>query len=72
MGRVKTIRVSDTTNRMSWDEFARIVREMFCPRTAIKKLEEEFLRLEQGNVTVRYYTSTNKDERIYLAVGGFA
>ena len=53
MGRVKEVRVSDTINRMSWDECARIFREMFCPRTTIKQLEEEFLRMEQGNVTVR-------------------
>nr|KAJ0196938.1 hypothetical protein LSAT_V11C700370510 [Lactuca sativa] len=36
---------------MSWDECVRIFREMFCPRTMIKQLEEEFLRMEQGNVT---------------------
>ena len=54
MGRVKAISVPDTTNRMSWDEFARIIREMFCPRMTIKQLEEEFFRLEQGNVTVGY------------------
>nr|KAJ0208383.1 hypothetical protein LSAT_V11C500276030 [Lactuca sativa] len=29
----------------------------FCPRTAVKQLEEEFLRLEQGNMIVREYTT---------------
>ena len=53
MGRVKEVKVSNTINTMSWDECARILREMFCSRTVIKQLEEEFLRMEQGNVTVR-------------------
>nr|KAJ0199139.1 hypothetical protein LSAT_V11C600326000 [Lactuca sativa] len=56
------IRASDATNRMSWDKFTRIFREMVFPRTTIKQLEEKFLRPEQGNVIVREYT--NKDEKI--------
>ncbi|XP_023761374.1 uncharacterized protein LOC111909838 [Lactuca sativa] len=56
-GMVKEVRGRDTAKKMSWDEFLRIFKEKFCPRTAVKQLEEEFLSLEQGNMTVREYTT---------------
>nr|KAJ0192365.1 hypothetical protein LSAT_V11C800454700 [Lactuca sativa] len=56
-GMVKEVRGREAAKNMSWDEFLRIFKEKFCPRTAVKQLEEEFLRLEQGNMTVREYTT---------------
>ncbi|KAL4556843.1 hypothetical protein LXL04_035008 [Taraxacum kok-saghyz] len=56
-GMVKEVRERDVAKRMKWDEFIKIFKETFCPRTAIKQLEEEFLKLEQGNMMVREYTT---------------
>nr|KAJ0222512.1 hypothetical protein LSAT_V11C200051360 [Lactuca sativa] len=56
-GMVKDVRGREAAKNMSWDEFLRIFKEKFCPRTTVKKLEEEFLRLERGNMTVREYTT---------------
>lgn len=63
---VKVVRGLNTTKRMSWDKFTRIFKQMFFPQMPIKHFEEEFLRLEQGDMTVREYT--NKNQRIYLVV----
>ncbi|KAL4569027.1 hypothetical protein LXL04_024654 [Taraxacum kok-saghyz] len=54
---VKEVRGRDVAKRMSWDEFTKIFKETFCPQTAVKQLEEIFLKLEQGNMTVREYTT---------------
>nr|KAJ0209442.1 hypothetical protein LSAT_V11C400193850 [Lactuca sativa] len=40
----------DAAKRMMWDVFKRILKEKCFPRTTVNKLEEEFLRLEQGNM----------------------
>ncbi|KAL4571485.1 hypothetical protein LXL04_018245 [Taraxacum kok-saghyz] len=56
-GMVKEVRGRDVAKRMTWDEFTKIFKEKFCPRTAVKQLEEEFLKLEQRNMTVREYTT---------------
>ncbi|XP_023756602.1 uncharacterized protein LOC111905162 [Lactuca sativa] len=56
-GMVKEVRGCEVAKSMSLDEFLIIFKEMFCPRTTVKQLEEEFLRLEQGNMTVREYTT---------------
>nr|KAJ0201894.1 hypothetical protein LSAT_V11C600326700 [Lactuca sativa] len=56
-GMLKEVRGHKAAKNMSWDEFLIIFKEMFCLRTAVKQLEEEFLRLEQGNITVREYTT---------------
>ncbi|KAL4591616.1 hypothetical protein LXL04_004585 [Taraxacum kok-saghyz] len=56
-GMVKEVRGRDVAKRMTWDEFIKIFKEKFCPRTAVKQLEEEFLKLEQWNMTVREYTT---------------
>ncbi|KAI3763911.1 hypothetical protein L2E82_13911 [Cichorium intybus] len=53
----KVTRGADQARRMTWDEFKDIFMKKFCPRTSIKQLEEEFLRLEQGSMTVREYTT---------------
>nr|KAJ0192029.1 hypothetical protein LSAT_V11C800409330 [Lactuca sativa] len=55
-GMVKEVKGREEAKNMSWDEFLIIFKEKFCPRTTIKQLEEEFLRLEQENMTVREYT----------------
>ncbi|XP_023742966.1 uncharacterized protein LOC111891113 [Lactuca sativa] len=56
-GMVKEVRGREPAKNMSWDEFLRIFKETFCPRTTVKQFEEEFLKLEQGNMTVRKYTT---------------
>nr|KAJ0216260.1 hypothetical protein LSAT_V11C300142470 [Lactuca sativa] len=56
-GMVKEVRGREAAKKMSWDEFIIIFKENFFPRTAVKQLEEEFLRLEQGNMTMREYTT---------------
>ncbi|KAL4579890.1 hypothetical protein LXL04_016058 [Taraxacum kok-saghyz] len=56
-GMVKEVRGRDVAKRMTWNEYTKIFKETFCPRTAVKQLEEEFLKLEQGNMTVREYTT---------------
>ncbi|KAJ9536200.1 hypothetical protein OSB04_un000625 [Centaurea solstitialis] len=43
---------------MSWEDFRGIFIEKFCPKSEVKQLEEEFLRLEQGKMTVREYTTS--------------
>lgn len=48
---------SNIAKGMSWDEFVNVFKEQFCPKTAVQLLEEEFVRLEQGNMTVQEYTS---------------
>ncbi|XP_024963230.1 uncharacterized protein LOC112503424 [Cynara cardunculus var. scolymus] len=52
------LRGEEAVARMSWDEFKVLFNEKFCPRTVVKQLEEEFLRLEQGSLTVREYMTS--------------
>nr|KAJ0201351.1 hypothetical protein LSAT_V11C600336990 [Lactuca sativa] len=56
-GMVKEVRGHDAAVRMAWDEFTKIFKGKFCPRKAIKQLEEELLRSEQRNMSVREYTT---------------
>ncbi|KAI3507713.1 hypothetical protein L1887_22704 [Cichorium endivia] len=51
------VRGSDAVEKMSWEEFKKIFREKFCPRNYMRQQEEEFLRLEQGTLTVAEYTT---------------
>ncbi|XP_024969783.1 uncharacterized protein LOC112509157 [Cynara cardunculus var. scolymus] len=55
---ITNLRGEEAVARMTWGEFKVLFNEKFCPRTAIKRLEEEFLRLEQGIMTVREYTTS--------------
>ncbi|XP_024969149.1 uncharacterized protein LOC112508683 [Cynara cardunculus var. scolymus] len=55
---ITNLRGEEAVARMSWDEFKVLFNEKLCPRTAVKQLEEEFLRLEQGSLTVREYTTS--------------
>ncbi|KAI3747349.1 hypothetical protein L6452_09803 [Arctium lappa] len=50
-------RGSAAAREMSWAEFVKRFKAQFCPLAAIKKLEEEFLSLEQKDMTVREYTT---------------
>ncbi|KAL7603918.1 hypothetical protein Lser_V15G16743 [Lactuca serriola] len=56
-GMVNEVRGREAAKKMLWDEFMKSFKERFCPQTTIKQLEEEFLRLEQWNMTVREYTT---------------
>ncbi|XP_024962567.1 uncharacterized protein LOC112502789 [Cynara cardunculus var. scolymus] len=55
---ITNLRGEEVVARVTWGEFKVLFNEKFCPRTAIKQLEEEFLRLEQGIMTVREYTTS--------------
>ena len=55
---VSNLKGDETIARMTWEEFKVLFNEKFCPRSAVKQLEEEFLRLEQGTMTVREYTTS--------------
>nr|KAJ0209241.1 hypothetical protein LSAT_V11C400226580 [Lactuca sativa] len=46
-GMVKEVRGREAAKNMSWDDFLRIFKENFCPRTAVGA----------GNMTVREYTT---------------
>ncbi|XP_024965835.1 uncharacterized protein LOC112506040 [Cynara cardunculus var. scolymus] len=41
---------------LSWAEFVNRFKDQFCPKTAARQMEEDVLKLEQGNRTVREYT----------------
>ncbi|KAJ9536067.1 hypothetical protein OSB04_un000770 [Centaurea solstitialis] len=42
---------------MTWEEFTKEFNDQFCPPASLRQLEEEFMKLEQGNMTVRDYTA---------------
>ncbi|KAJ9564382.1 hypothetical protein OSB04_000348 [Centaurea solstitialis] len=42
---------------MTWEEFTKEFKDQFCPPASLRQLEEEFMKLEQGNMTVRDYTA---------------
>ncbi|KAJ9543820.1 hypothetical protein OSB04_023527 [Centaurea solstitialis] len=48
---------SEMVRMMTWDEFVKKFTQQFCPLAATKKMEEEFLCLEQGNLSVQDYTT---------------
>lgn len=48
---------SSAARNMTWETFVGKFKAQFYPLVAIKKLEEEFLSLEQREMTVREYTS---------------
>ncbi|KAI3748391.1 hypothetical protein L6452_11427 [Arctium lappa] len=55
---VCNLKGAEEVARMTWEEFKVLFNDKFCPRIAVKQLEEEFLRLEQGTMTVREYTTS--------------
>ncbi|KAJ9561114.1 hypothetical protein OSB04_006274 [Centaurea solstitialis] len=48
---------SKVARSMTWGNFVTKFKAQFCPLAATKKLEDEFLRLEQGSMTVQDYTN---------------
>ncbi|XP_024995866.1 uncharacterized protein LOC112529018 [Cynara cardunculus var. scolymus] len=56
---ITNLRGKEAVARMTWGEFKVLFNEKFFPRTAIKQLEEEFLRLEQGIMAVQEYTTSS-------------
>lgn len=55
---MSNLKGDEVVARMTWEEFKVLFNKKFCPRSAVKQLEEEFLRLEQGTMTVREYTTS--------------
>ncbi|KAI3493570.1 hypothetical protein L1887_40770 [Cichorium endivia] len=46
----------DLTQSLLWEQFKTKFNEEYCSEVAVKRLEEEFLHLEQGSHTVQEYT----------------
>ncbi|KAJ9553214.1 hypothetical protein OSB04_017259 [Centaurea solstitialis] len=50
-------RATEAVRSLTWEEFVKKFKLQFCPMTTTKKMEEEFLQLEQGNSSVQEYTT---------------
>ncbi|KAJ9557658.1 hypothetical protein OSB04_012272 [Centaurea solstitialis] len=50
-------RGTEAVRSMTWKNFVTKFRSQFCPVAATKKMEEEFLQLKQGNMSVQEYTT---------------
>ncbi|KAJ9556477.1 hypothetical protein OSB04_011091 [Centaurea solstitialis] len=50
-------RGTEAVRTMSWKSFVARFRSQFCPLAATKKMEEEFLQLKQGSLSVQEYTT---------------
>ncbi|KAJ9552857.1 hypothetical protein OSB04_016902 [Centaurea solstitialis] len=48
---------TEAVRTMSWKSFVAKFRSQFCPLAATKKMEEEFLQLKQGTLSVQEYTT---------------
>ena len=48
---------SEVAKNTSWEHFTKRFKAQFYTTTAVKRLEEEFLKLEQVDLTVKAYTS---------------
>ncbi|XP_024972673.1 uncharacterized protein LOC112511322 [Cynara cardunculus var. scolymus] len=53
---VESLARTDVLQTLSWAEFVNRFKEQFCPKTAVKQMEENFLKLEQNFGSVREYT----------------
>ncbi|KAJ9538250.1 hypothetical protein OSB04_030983 [Centaurea solstitialis] len=51
-------RGSKAARETTWERFVERFKMQFCPLVATKKLEEDFMKLEQGSKTVQEYTSS--------------
>ncbi|KAJ9548812.1 hypothetical protein OSB04_021355 [Centaurea solstitialis] len=51
-------RGSKAARETTWEKFVERFKMQFCPLAATKKLEEDFMKLEQGSKTVQEYTSS--------------
>ncbi|GKE32968.1 zinc finger, CCHC-type, retrotransposon gag domain protein, partial [Tanacetum coccineum] len=54
---IKIARGEDVASVMTWKEFEDLVMENYCPQGLMDKLEEEFLKLQQNDMTVPKYTT---------------
>ncbi|GJY46857.1 zinc finger, CCHC-type, retrotransposon gag domain protein [Tanacetum coccineum] len=54
---IKIARGDDVASVMTWEEFEDLVMENYCPQGLMDKLEEEFLKLQQNDMTVPIYTA---------------
>ncbi|KAJ9545394.1 hypothetical protein OSB04_025101 [Centaurea solstitialis] len=50
-------RGTEAVRNMSWKSFVAKFRSQLCPLAATKKMEEEFLQLKQGTLSVQEYTT---------------
>ncbi|KAL4579493.1 hypothetical protein LXL04_015642 [Taraxacum kok-saghyz] len=55
---IKTSRGVAEATSMPWGEFKGLVNSRFCPDTRLNMMEEEFMKLEQGNKSVEEYAET--------------
>ncbi|XP_024990604.1 uncharacterized protein LOC112524894 [Cynara cardunculus var. scolymus] len=53
---VESVAQPNVLQTMSWEEFVIRFKTQFYPRTAVRQMEEDFLKMEQGNRSVRDYT----------------
>ena len=47
----------EAAKAMAWEKFVERFKIRFCPLDTTRKLEEEFLSLDQGSMTVQEYTT---------------
>ncbi|KAJ9544312.1 hypothetical protein OSB04_024019 [Centaurea solstitialis] len=50
-------RGTEAVRTLSWKSFVTKFRSQFCPLAVTKKMEEVFLKLKQGNMSVKEYTT---------------
>ncbi|KAJ9558183.1 hypothetical protein OSB04_012797 [Centaurea solstitialis] len=50
-------RGTEAVRTLSWESFVAKFKSQFCPLAATKKMEEEFLQLKQGMMSVQEYTT---------------
>ncbi|GKE26683.1 zinc finger, CCHC-type, retrotransposon gag domain protein [Tanacetum coccineum] len=53
---IKIARGDDVSSVMTWEDFEDLEMENYCPQELMDKLEEEFLKLQQNDMTVPKYT----------------
>ncbi|PWA90454.1 zinc finger, CCHC-type, Retrotransposon gag domain protein [Artemisia annua] len=54
---IKIARGNEAVSAMTWEQFEELVMENYCPQGLMDKLEEEFLKLQQNDMTVPKYTA---------------
>ncbi|GKE82836.1 zinc finger, CCHC-type, retrotransposon gag domain protein [Tanacetum coccineum] len=54
---IKIARGDDVASVMTWEEFEDFVMENYCPQGLMDNLKEEFLKLQQNDMTVLKYTA---------------
>ncbi|PWA83588.1 hypothetical protein CTI12_AA165160 [Artemisia annua] len=54
---IKIARGNEAVSAMTWEQFEELVMENYYPKGLMDKLEEEFLKLQQNDMTVPKYTA---------------